>query len=549
VAIGALWGLLALAAVVSWPRATAPADSPLATLALLGALLLPAAEYLERRPGGPPRWASRAFTALAGLGLGLLAWAAVDYLRAVRFGGPDFFYYVGFARDLAAGRPVSPDRYSYFPGVYVFWRALLRVDGSLAWLSGAYLVLLLLNAAALGALAALAGRGSASRPLLALYAALLYLVLVSRFEGFLGTTEPIATLPLLVGLLAFTEFRSRLLAAAALGVGIGLAVFTRQQAGLLALGWLGLLSTRPPGQRRELLAVPAVALLVLLLCAGLEGGGLGALRTGLAFASAYAPSGSFVSNLIDPLLSARLEILGLAALLVLLFALRAHPERSPAAGTAPANELLAFAVAAFLASLLQLTRRAYYHYLLLSVPFLALALVLAGALVLARLPEKRPRVLALTLLLAAVPFAANGARPLEAPYVPIFGWPIALGARLPSYQPWHLDSTVKAALASLADAGVRPDDTLAVFPPRWIGVHFVLGTHPPAPSDYRFPRAADAVRRDLAAARWVLVVHGPSGVAEDEDWTAAGGDAAVASLGALGFSPVRSAPGMELYGR
>src|SRR5207245_1584080 len=115
---------------------------------------------------------------------------AIHYAVAARdtVEGVDFYYYVCFARDLASGaNDVPVARYMYFPGVYLFWRSVLRVAGeSLSALQWAYVSLILANALVVGAVIV---RVSRSIPA-GVFGAIWYLILCSRFEGFIGTTEP-----------------------------------------------------------------------------------------------------------------------------------------------------------------------------------------------------------------------------------------------------------------------------------------------------------------------------------------------------------------------
>jgi hypothetical protein len=131
--------------------------------------------------------------------------------------------------------------------------------------------------------------------------------------------------------------------AIALGVGLGLAVYVKQLGGLLALGALSLplMNLAAPKESRHdwayLAAVPAIALLVLLVGIAAEGEGLAPLRLGLDALSSYPATGTFRLNLLWVVVHAPLLAVFTLATLALfaLFALdrdwrRMFGERWPA---------------------------------------------------------------------------------------------------------------------------------------------------------------------------------------------------------------------------
>ncbi|MBS2021234.1 MAG: hypothetical protein JST92_02410, partial [Deltaproteobacteria bacterium] len=220
-----------------------------------------------------------------------LAWALAPSLAGV-----DFYAYVCFARDLISPRGASAARFAYFPGVYVFWAAVMKLWGqSLRDLQQGYVTLLFTNAALCALLVFRAlGRSSKgpltpqARVLAGAFAFAWCLLLDVPLEGFVGATEPIATLPFLLGLLAWggapLTGRAGSWRALALGLGIGLGVFGKQQALLVAFGWLALvpdvLGPKPLHARSTLLLIPIAAVGTLLSALQLSGG-LSALVRGV----------------------------------------------------------------------------------------------------------------------------------------------------------------------------------------------------------------------------------------------------------------------------
>lgn len=308
------------------------------------------------------------------LGMGLLGAFAVRYILAVRprIEGIDFYFYVCFARDLAAGAgDVSRTHLDYFPGVYAFWRAALAASGGrLPGLQWAYVGLLLANAALLFALVRRVTGSLRSGG----YAALWYVVLFSLYEGFYGCTEPLTTLPALAGLLVWGGEPLRgargALLTLALGAGLGLALFAKQQGGLISLGAvsLGVLAIAAPAERRpslsQLLALPAIAAGSFVLAGWVVGYGLAEIRGGLRYVDAYESHGSFAGNLNAFWHNSPLSAVAIcmAALIYAapLVSRRLRPllaERSYAVGC--------FALLAGAASLLQFTKRTYLHYALI----------------------------------------------------------------------------------------------------------------------------------------------------------------------------------------
>ena len=131
-------------AVLLWREVIHPAAHPDRSLIFFATLAAVPAALVERGRGDPwlARSAERWRVVLIVLGLTAGIVQAIHYAVAARdtVEGVDFYYYVCFARDLASGaNDVPVARYMYFPGVYLFWRSVLRVAGeSLSALQWAY---------------------------------------------------------------------------------------------------------------------------------------------------------------------------------------------------------------------------------------------------------------------------------------------------------------------------------------------------------------------------------------------------------------------------
>lgn len=324
--------------------------------------------------------------ALAILGLAVLA-VSVTFTARPFIGGVDFFYYILFARDLAGGWPdVSDARYVYFPGVYTFWTTVLRLSGgSLVSLQWVYAGLLLANGILIGGILTSLTKSWLGGVL----ATSVYLLEAGRVGGFEGTTEPIATLPYLAGLWCWILSTGRgrnMPGIAALAAGFGLALYAKQQGGLLALGAFGLLpcllwaEAFPRYKPMEMAIIPLGATGVFLLAMVLEGGGLEAVKSGLAFAGDYQAQGDWLDHmqqiwsLAQPV-SVVFLLSCLAWPVLLALRRRAEPPSIPVTAT------LGLSVFSALGALIQFSKRGYLHYALLPLPSAIIASGLALYLV------------------------------------------------------------------------------------------------------------------------------------------------------------------------
>lgn len=299
--------------------------------------------------------------------------------------GVDFYIYALYGRDLANGASDIPfARYHYFPGGYVFWKAVTVLsDGSLEALQWAYVGVLLCNATLIGAILIVLAESWQG----GLAAAALYLLAANRLDALEGCAEPIATAPYLLGLWLWLLFSRRGWSVAgllSLATGLGLALFVKQQGGLLALGAVGLLPlcglprSGAPRTFKAWCLLPLAAAAVFATAFALDGGGLPALLYGLQFAAQYQAEGSWGDHLIwvfgltQPVSNFWLSGIVIWGLLIW------QKQRWPPeyAALAPALGLSIFTV---LGCMFQFAKRGYLHYSLLALP----SLIIVAGLVLA----------------------------------------------------------------------------------------------------------------------------------------------------------------------
>ncbi len=388
--IQAAWLVATYLALMAWPSGSSPPASITSLLVVVIVFGLPIA--VAESPLSSKRvlrlvdYYPRVLTTLV---LGAMVVATTSFLWQVRpsIGGVDFFFYIRVSREMVEDwGSVPPSCYGYFPGVYAFWRNAIRLIGdSIDGLQWCYLAVLIVNAVLVIAIVARTCRSYAA----AIYAAIWYVVLCSRWQGFVGGTEPIATVFFLLGLLIWSGHplrgKSGFISAVAMGMGLGLTVFSKQNAGLLSLGALSLLvnylflrdSRRHSFQYMVLL--PVVAIITLVVAVLMEGKGLEPFRIGLLLVEDYHTYGSWISNL--NVLAKRDETaLYVGVLIVLVWLGLLIGSRRWQLGWRlvgqPWFELVGFCTIAGLATLIQFQRRPYAHYAILTVP----AMVIAGVL-------------------------------------------------------------------------------------------------------------------------------------------------------------------------
>lgn len=425
------------------------------------------------------------------IAIALLLLTAVCYLLTMReaVGDVDLFYFLCYARDMNLGGDIPENAYSYFPGIYTFWRFAILISGdSLPALQAWHLGTIVLNCLLISLLL---WRLTRSLPA-ALFSAGWALLLYSRFQGLGGTSEPLATIPLLAALCYWNGESMRgqkgILSCLALGVGFGLALYGKQQAGLLSLGALLLLaeslghSTARRHDLRILVILPVLALLTLLVAILAEGKGMAPLWKGLSIVSSYGQEGSWLHNLYVQV--RRDETAALATL----FAAGTLCWWGLEKKTRTDSERRQLSVAGLLAisglaTLIQLRSRGFHHYMLLAVPSLVVSSTLAWLHLWSRRAEtwRSLKIPCLALLLAPlVPFlfssgidksflAARLPRPVEAATLP------------------HLHQKLNSQndLEQIRQH-VAPGTSILLVPARHNSIHFLLQTSSSASTGYHF---------------------------------------------------------------
>lgn len=384
-------------------------------------------------------------------------------------GGVDFFFYLVNARDMLDGVPDGAGaRFIYFPGVYSFWQmALWASGGSLAALQWWYVCVIALDA---GLIAFIIGSTTRSR-LAAAIGAGWYLHLSVAYEGLVGGTEPIATLPMLTALAVWTGARGQTQTSRARALvyccGLGLTVFAKQQAVLLVPGLLGFALARRIDERssvtlRHLVTLAAGSGVVFSMAMLALGRGLLPLRRATEYAMSYPATGSLLANLRPVVEQAPLLFVG-AGLSVGLLAVVAARRAELLQGTALGA--FCFCLVGALFSLWQFSTRPYLHYMLLGLPMLICAVLIGAAAVARALVRglRDPR--------GTSPLLALG---VSAGVCVVIAGPWASDHRV--IQPnWRQDEQVARDLQTMA-FHVDPGDEILVLPARRNEIHFELGS-------------------------------------------------------------------------
>ena len=425
----------------------------------------------------------------------LLVWtlaSVAGYVWQARpsIGGVDFFYYACFARDMVEHPgEVSADAYGYFPGVYTFWRSAIRLTGgSLASLQNCFALLLIANAVAV---AVVVVRATGQR-VAAVFAGVWFLVLCSRYQGFTGVTEPIATLPFLIGVAIWNgqrlDERKGIWATLVLGVALGLTLYCKQQAGLL---WFGLASfvlvkqVAIPGQKSiwsRCLLLVAVALATTFVGVFLEGRGWQPLWQGLSVAGQYGSEGSVWRNLYTQIRAD--ETAWVIGCLVIVF-LGGTCFRRHVVGCRRERwwRVALFCALSSVFSLVQFYARPFGHYTLLGVPGLVISATLI-VVYLARELAGRERGIVrsrlFVLIAACIPLGYGVTLPHS-----LQVWRVVLPKDFVVQQLWHKQADVAQDIELLRNI-VQSGASLYVLPPRHNSIHFLLETRSVAPLGYRF---------------------------------------------------------------
>ena len=486
-----LWFGASLTCWCAWPQGPDFAAQPLWIWLQIAVTLSIPLNLFNYLPSPKPQMPSRFLWVVCSVSCGISLLATGVHLWAMRasIGGVDFFFYVVNARDmLEVPDEITSVSYQYFPGVFQFWRIAYRLShGELAGLQWSYLAVLITNAALIGGIL----WSLTKRLELATLGAVWYVVLLSRFEGFYGVTEPIATLPLLAGLLAW---QGKPLVTASgwwrvvlLGIAIGISVVTKQQAGLLSIAaaslllqqWLG---KTPRHQWRWLFALPAIAGVTFLGLILLEGRGFEPLRAGLEMVSTYESQEALLQNAWKLIRNDEsLALFAGIALLTWLAVLGIQTLRRTY-GDSDWFAVTSFCLLATLLSLVQLRTRGYYHYALLGAPFLVIScLLLTAKLAIPKLRDSQAS--AVTWLgcgcLLTFPLFYTGGNPQS-----LSIWRLNLNS-IPAPELWHESPEITAALPQLKQT-IAPGERILLFPPRYNAVHFLLGSRSANPRGYGF---------------------------------------------------------------
>ena len=556
------WLVLAGYSAAAWPDSLSATSAPAGSWLLIAtAAVLPVAvaetvvvvcPTLRRALSVYVAVALAAFLAIG------LAWVG-RYAVLVRPSteGVDFYYYVSFARDLAAGHDnVQDARFSYFPGVFAFWKWALRISGgSLAGLQWIYVVIVALNAALVGVLV----KRHAQSVAIAVFAGIWTWMLCSRSEGFIGATEPLVTLPVLAALVAWRgeglAGRRGVARSVVLGAGLGAGVFMKQQGALLAAGGAALVVAnlvRPvaPHPWRRLLVIPGTAFGLVVVGIAAQGSGLEPLRRGLRAVLEYDGIGPASANLragishIEPVgLGAGAVALGL----MFLSALRKH--RQVLAD--PRWQTSVFCILSGAAALIQFGKRPYQHYALLTIPFFVVATCIAGSEAIRRASRASPTTL-MPLLATSFAMVLLTKGPRSDDSLHGYVWPITWPGNLEDRRkPWRAVPDVDSDLNALKSL-VRPGEDVLVLPPRHNDIHFLLGTRSVSfEQGYGWAPGPEMTRQAVQSPSLdaVVVIENHATYGDSPVWQWLGCSKALAEMPRAGFHKVGTLKTMSVWRR
>lgn len=431
--------------------------------------------------------------------------------------GVDLYFYACHGRDFANGyMPSQEFAYIYFPGVFRFWSAVFRLfSPTTLVVQNAVAGVLLVN----GLLIGLITKRLSGRWFFFVVGLGLYFAVASRFEGLAGTSEPLATIPFLLGILVWVHcepsFRRNML----FGLAIGTTVYIKQQAGLLSLGviWCLVSPTGLSGERQlfraratqfaSIAATSAVVLLTLIL---LEGHGFLPLWKGLSMAAGYKQEGNLFANLYSIFRNDE-SLAILAALSVA--GLVASAGQKPILSSA-FRHVCGLLVLSAVATLLQFRTRGYYHYILLLLPSLIIASLWACHAACERFPGDhwRDRTVKGVLILGiAAVFGHVGQRDFA---LNLFSLE-CFREKSEHVQPWHQRDVSRGSLAE-ARAMLPPGSQIVVLPPVRSVVYFQ--TDCVCPGGYAFGTIAELNRIRLDQTFAVVALKAPLGDRDAGDW-------------------------------
>jgi hypothetical protein len=412
----------------------------------------------------------------------ILLYSALQYLLFMRpkIITSDFFFYVCTARDMVAGFE-DFSRYFYFPGIYTFWRIILVLtDGSLDSLQWSYMGILAINALLMA--------GIVWRTVHNIFASVIaflwYLLFCSRFDGFLGFAEPIATVPILTGLFLWGGKpligKRGFLRILALGTGLGLAVYVRQLAGPVSLGAISLVITyilqdnrNPFIAFKHLILLPLIAVSVVLIGILLEGYGFQPLMIGLQHLADYGGKRTIVWEIIWPL-GRRVPALTICSVIAFLVWIASGAlKRFRPLIVNPWWQIAGFTAIGGFLSLISHIARATAHYALFTGSMLILSSIITFVAALRYVPEgyrSTPVFYFLIAILALGPFVRTNSTTQLCVWPP-FEKPV----RSVQLTPWPLRTRQRAALESMKKH-IKPMEMVYVLPPSVNDVHFFLQT-------------------------------------------------------------------------
>jgi hypothetical protein len=479
------WLAISIFVLTLWPNSSYPDFYPRSSfLFFTAAILFPVAVFQTR-----PLGARMAFH-LKNLGkIGVvfvclvLIYSMIRYLLFLRpvIVDSDFFYYLCTARDMSLGfTDLSLSRYFYFPGVYTFWRiALSLTDGTLNSLQWWYLGVVVANALLVG--------GIVWRAVSNLFASVIaivwYIVFCSDFQGFIGMASPIATLPILAGLLLWggNSFMGKagLLRILALGIGLGLGLYTRQLAGLVSLGAISLVLTylfqdkaRPVIGLKQLVLLPLVSTIVVLLGILFEGYGLQPLLIGTQHMQEYGQTSNFWDVIWN--IGMRVPMLTILAFIAMLLWVcclafrRFRPEI-----VKPWWQMVCFTSIGGFLSLLSHIARAAPHYTLIPGPLLIISSVISFVIIVRSIPlhyRSAPAFYFLIALIALLPLVRGNSMSA------FYAWPVSNQWFRPvKHLPWSLRPGPASDLRYMKKQ-LKPFEKIYVLPPSHNELHFFLQT-------------------------------------------------------------------------
>ena len=484
--------LLAVMAVICGSIIQTTVANPWLNVTLVFALLLPVLRgEVRQQTSWMRRYQESYCQALIAAGLGWALITAVCYLIKIRpyVGDVDLFYYLCNARDMNNQSLVSDNCYSYFPGVYLFWRTVIGTVGErLAAIQCTYLLVIVCNILLVAGIVWQHSRSLAA----SLFSGIWFLTLISRFQATAAETELLATIPLLIALFCWfgrpLRGRRGWVSSLLLGTGLGLAVYTKQQAGLLAIGALALLlayrwrDKEDQHQWRQLIAIPIISVVVLSIGLLILGEGWKPLQIGLSTVGNYASEGSWWSNLYVQ--CRRDETAALAALLSgLLLAVWFWHKKDHSSESRRRLDVILFLAIGALSTLWQLRTRAYHHYMLLAAPALVIAAVLLWLEFLpARDAQRRSRgmIRSLFILLAFLPFLRDAG--IRESFT---AWRIPQSSNFAPPCLWHQQSPVAEDLVQLQKE-LPSQAKLYAVPPRHNSIYWTMQAHSSSPLGYSF---------------------------------------------------------------